>query len=185
MPTPLRIAITAGAAGPWRITATHTLAGASLPPAARLAMHEGADPPPPGSGAWQLLGVTNSNLRYTGETERTRLAGVQQGLGRPPATRAALIPLSKSEAWWELAQDARRALLEEQSRHIAIGLEYLPAVARRLIHCRDLGGEFDFLTWFEFAPVDEPAFNELLRRLRATEEWQYVSREVELRLARD
>ncbi len=183
MPTPLPIAITAGTAGPWRITAIAALAGASLPQAARLAMHEGPDVPPP--GAWQLRGVANSNLRYTAEVERARLAGVQQGLGRPGATRAALIPMSKSEAWWDLAQDARRALLEEQSQHIAIGLEYLPAVARRLIHCRDQGGEFDFLTWFEFAPEHEVAFDQLLARLRATAEWGYVTREVEVRLTRD
>jgi hypothetical protein len=59
-------------------------------------------------------------------------------------------------------------------------------VARRLHHCRDLGDAepFDFLTWFEFAPADGIAFDELLRRLRETEEWRYVEREVELRLRR-
>src|SRR2546428_7160638 len=31
---------------------------------------------------------------------------------------------------------------------------YLPAIARRLYHCRDLGEPFDFLTWFEYAPAD-------------------------------
>jgi enoyl-[acyl-carrier-protein] reductase (NADH) len=46
---------------------------------------------------------------------------------------------AKSEAWWALAQDRRRAILEEQSRHIAIGMEYLPAIARRLHHGRELG----------------------------------------------
>jgi len=48
-----------------------------------------------------------------------------------------------------LTQDERREIFEERSRHIATGLEYLPAVARRLHHSRDLGGPFDFLTWFE------------------------------------
>jgi hypothetical protein len=183
MATPLLNTVIAGTAGPWRITSIAAICGPTLPPAARLAMHEGADPPP--GGAWRLVGVSNSNLRYTHEAERARMAAVQQGLGRPEATHGALIPISKSEAWWALAQDARRALLEEQSRHIAIGLEYLPGVARRLIHCRDLGGEFDFLTWFEFAPEHEAGFDALLRRLRATPEWGYVTREVELRLARD
>jgi hypothetical protein len=183
MNAPLPITIIAGAAGPWRITSSTTLAGEALAAAPRLAMHEGATPPP--GGVWRLAGVTNSHLRYTAEAERARLASVQQGLGRPAATRGALIPMSKNAAWWALAQDARRALLEEQSAHIAIGLEYLPAVARRLIHCRDLGGAFDFLTWFEFAPEHEAAFDALLRRLRASAEWGYVSREVELRLARD
>lgn len=181
MAAPLPITVIAGAAGPWRITGITAISGATLPPAAALAMHEGADPPQ--GGAWRLSGVT-SNLRYTAEPERARLAGVQQGLGRAEASRAALIPLSKSEAWWELAQDTRRAILEEQSRHIAVGLEYLPAVARRLIHCRDLGGPFDFLTWFEFAPEHEAGFDQLLKRLRASAEWGYVTREVEVRLAR-
>ena len=44
---------------------------------------------------------------------------------------------------------------------------------------------FDFLTWFEFAPDAEPAFDELLAHLRGSEEWRYVVREVEVRLARD
>jgi hypothetical protein len=63
-------------------------------------------------------------------------------------------------------------------------LEYLPAVARRLHHCRDLGEPFDFLTWFEFAPTDTVAFDELVERLRETEEWSYVDREVDIRLTR-
>ena len=96
---------------------------------------------------------------------------------------ACLIPIRKSAAWWALAQDERRALFEERSRHIGIGLEYLPAVARRLYHCRDLGEPFDFLTWFEFAPNDAGLFDELLRRLRQIEEWSYVEREVEVRLS--
>ena len=71
--------------------------------------------------------------------------------------------------------------------HIRIGMDYLPAVARRLHHCRDLGrpAPYDFLTWFEFAPGDSSGFDDLLRRLRATPEWRYVSREVEIRLERD
>jgi hypothetical protein len=75
-------------------------------------------------------------------------------------------------------------VLEDRSHHIATGLEYLPAVARRLYHGRDLGEEFDFLTWFEFAPSDADAFEELVGRLRATEEWAYVDREVDIRLSR-
>lgn len=68
---------------------------------------------------------------------------------------------------------------------MAIGLEYLPGVARRLHHGRDLGERFDFLTWFEFAPEEAAGFEELVRRLGATEEWAYVEREVNIRLARD
>ena len=139
--------------------------------------------PAPG-WAWHLWGVT-SHLRYTGADERGTLAQRQPATGRAESTRAALIPISKSEAWWDLAQDERRAILAETSQHIAIGLEYLPAIARRLVHCREVGGPFDFLTWFEFAPQDEAAFDELLARLRATEEWRYVTRECEIRLTRE
>lgn len=78
-----------------------------------------------------------------------------------------------------MAAGARR-----QSRHTAIGLEYLPAVARRLHHARDLGEAFDFLTWFEYAPEQAAAFEELVRRLRASVEWRYVEREVDIRLSR-
>ncbi|HEX2658460.1 MAG TPA: chlorite dismutase, partial [Polyangia bacterium] len=40
------------------------------------------------------------------------------------------------------------------------------------------------LTWFEFAPADQNAFDDLLGRLRETEEWRYVTREVEVRVSR-
>jgi hypothetical protein len=82
-----------------------------------------------------------------------------------------------------MAQDERRAVLEDKSRHIAIGSEYLSAVSRQLVHCRDQArAPFDFLTWFEFAPADEGRFDELLEKLRATPEWDFIEREVELRL---
>jgi len=40
------------------------------------------------------------------------------------------------------------------------------------------------ITRFEYAPEDEGRFEELLRRLRETPEWEYVSREVDVRLER-
>lgn len=184
MPPPLPVAFAAGAAGPWRIERIEPVLGEALPPAARLAMLEGPGIAAPTDAAWVLRGTT-SNPRYTTRAELDALAAVQQGLGRPQATRAALIPIRKSEAWWALAQDERRAILEESSRHIAIGLEYLPAVARRLHHGRELGEPFDFLTWFEYAPEDAQGFEALVRRLRATEEWRYVTREVDIRLSRE
>jgi hypothetical protein len=80
-----------------------------------------------------------------------------------------------------MAQDERRAVYEERSRHTTIGLEYLPRIARRLHHSRDLGEPFDFLTWFEFAPEHEVVFDELLARLRDSEEWTYVDRDIDIR----
>lgn len=157
--------------------------GDTLPSATHLLIAEGEAQGPQGHGAWILRGTT-SNTRYTESAEAQALAAVQPELRRPQATRAALIPIRKSEAWWALAQDERRAIFEAQSRHIGIGMEYLPGVARRLHHCRELGEPFDFLTWFEYAPEDASAFEELLTRLRATPEWQFVDREVDIRLSR-
>jgi chlorite dismutase len=116
--------------------------------------------------------------------ERSALTERGAALGRSEARCAALIPIRKSAAWWALPQDERRAIYEEQSRHTSIGLEYLPRIARRLHHCRDLGEPFDFLTWFEFAPEHAGAFDELVARLRASEEWCYVDREIDIRLTR-
>ena len=113
------------------------------------------------------------------------LVAKQPPVGRPEATRAALIPLRKSQAWWDLMQDERRAILEARSQHIELGLRYLPAIARRLHHCRDLGEAFDFVTWFEYAPEHSSAFEDLVGKLRATEEWRYIDREVDIRLERD
>ena len=100
---------------------------------------------------------------------------------------AALIPLRETAAWWAMPQDERHEMFEARSRHIAIGMDYLPAIARRLHHCRDLGiGEpFDFLIWFEFTPADEHLFEKILEQVRATTEWSDIDREVDIRLVLD
>ena len=171
-----------GEVGPWRVDAVEPVTGPPLPTVPRLAVGDGTQLAEAGA-AWALRGLA-SNPRYTRRDEQEALAARQPGLGRPEATRAALIPIAKSEAWWALAQDERRGVLEESSHHIAIGSEYLPAIARRLYHGHDLDEPFDFLTWFEYAPEHAPAFEELVARLRATPEWQFVRREVDVRLAR-
>jgi chlorite dismutase len=125
-----------------------------------------------------------SSALYDGP-EQNSLTAVQEYSGRPEATCAALIPITKSAAWWALTQDERRAIFEDRSAHIAAGLRYLPAIARRLHHGRDLGETFDFLTWFEFAPQHAAAFDQLVGVLRDTEEWNYVEREVDIRLVRE
>ena len=181
MAPPLLVTFAAGLSGVWRIDRIEAVIGSGLPPAERLAVLEGGGDP--GPTTWVLRGVT-SNTRYTQRQELDTLAARQEALGRSHATRAALLPIRKTDAWWALAQDERRAIFEDRSRHIGIGLEYLPAVARRLHHCRDLGEPFDFLTWFEYAPEDAAAFDELVRRLRQTEEWRYVDREIDIRLTR-
>ncbi|MES2239366.1 MAG: chlorite dismutase family protein [Bacteroidota bacterium] len=134
-------------------------------------------------GIWTLKGIV-SNLRYTEKVEKEKLVAIQEDLGRPSATFATFIPLRKSADWWNLAQDERRKIMEESSKHTQTGLKYLPAIARKLFHSRDIGQPFDFLTWFEYAPSDEEAFEELLFALRNSEEWNYVDREVDIRLLR-
>jgi chlorite dismutase len=170
--------------GEWRIQTIRSIVGPGLAEAPRLSIANTFSPVTTSTAAWQLRGVT-SNQRYTNNAELSALVAVQPPLGRPTATCAALIPLTKSDAWWALAQDDRREIFEARSAHIATGLRYLPAIARRLHHSRDLGEDFDFITWFEFAPADESAFDDLLAALRETEEWRYVVREVEVRVVRD
>ena len=182
MPAPVLVSFSAGDVGGWRIERVDPVIGDGLAHAERLGVEQGGGAEHL-SATWSLRGVT-SNERYVERSERSALTSVQQSLGRSSATQAALIPIRKSAAWWELTQDERRHILEQRSRHIAVGLEYLPAVARRLHHCRDLGEPFDFLTWFEYAPADAGAFEELVRRLRGTKEWSFVEREVAIRLAR-
>lgn len=175
-----------GNAGPWQVDQLHCVAGEPLQPVARVSVLTGPVPQLPQGASWLLHGIT-SNERYVEREEKAALISKQQGLGRAASTRAALIPIRKNAAWWALAQDARRDIFEAQSKHIGIGLRYLPAVARRLHHCRDLGAEepFDFLTWFEYAPQDAAAFDELVQALRESAEWKYVDREVDIRLAHE
>ncbi len=173
----------AGDTGPWSITAIHAITGPSLETAACLDIQNTNLQALPSGSRWLLRGVT-SNQRYVTRPEQVTLVATQAGLGRPEATCAALIPITKTAAWWALTQDERREIFEARSSHIAIGLRYLPAIARRLHHGRDLGEPFDFLTWFEYASADASAFDELLAALRATEEWNYVAREIDIRLCR-
>jgi len=180
---PLSVAFVGARTGRWRVERLETIAGQPLASASRLDVLEGSSAERGADATWVLRGVT-SNDRYVSRDEQRELSSRQEPLGRPESTRAALIPITKSEAWWELAQDERRRIFEESSHHVATGFEYLPEIARRLHHGRDLGEPFDFLTWFEFAPEHASAFEELVLRLRATEEWTYVEREIDLRLAR-
>lgn len=174
-----------GGAGPWRVTGIHAIAGESLANVQRLSVVAGAVAEPSQGATWVLRGLT-SNERYVNRAEKDRLVATQPALGRPEATCAALIPIRKNASWWGLTQDERRSIFEERSKHIETGLKYLPAVARRLHHCRDLGESepFDFLTWFEYAPSDSGAFDRLVIELRASEEWTYVDREVDIRMVR-
>ena len=183
--TPRLFTFVGGKAGAWSVVQVKAVVGDSLPEAERLDVVHGVVPLVPDGAKWVLRGVT-SNVRYITRAEKNLLVAKQAELGRPEATRAALIPIKKSAAWWDLPQDERRRIFEESSHHVKTGLKYLPAIARRLHHCRDLGEAepFDFLTWFDYAPEHAQAFEELVAELRATEEWKFVDREVDIRLGR-
>lgn len=172
-----------GAEGSWQVTSVVTVRGAALRQPTHLNVMQTLEFSPLQRNEWRLTGVA-SHVRYVERREKTDLVQRQAGLGRSEASCAALLPISKSVAWWDLPQDERREIFETQSHHIAGSLKYLPAIARQLYHCRDLGEEFDFLTWFEFAPEHAAMFDELLINLRASAEWRFVEREVDIRLRR-
>ena len=177
-----------GAAGRFVVESMSTVCGAPLPSVERVAITAGDVAAGFSDAAWVLRGVT-SNERYVTRAEKRELVRKQAPLGRESATRIAIIPIRKTAEWWGLTQEDRREIFEEQSRHIRIGLKSLPAVARRLHHCRDLGeptaAEFDFITLFDYAPEDAGVFEELVAELRSTPEWAYVEREVDIRLRCD
>lgn len=172
-----------GKSGMWRVLSIRPVQGDALPEAERIAVCRG-DEPAPLESQWTLSGIV-SNIRYVERPEQQALTLKKAPLGRLEATRAALIPIRKTAAWWNLTQEERRNIFEEKSHHIAEGMRYLPAVARQLCHSRDIGEPFDFLTWFEYAPEHSEAFEELVRTLRKTEEWRFVDREIDIRLVRE
>ncbi|MBB3320161.1 MULTISPECIES: chlorite dismutase family protein [unclassified Rhizobium] len=185
-PNPRATTFVGGNQGGWIVVSQRALLGPPLAAVSRVAMLSGNGPAEASDAAWILRGVA-TNDRYTTRDEKRSLVERQEPIGRPEATRAALILLQKSADWWAMTQDERRAVLEEQSHHIAIGLRFLPAIARRLLHCRDLemDAPFDFLGFLDFAPADEPAFEDVLSELRATKEWSFMEREIDIRLAKD
>lgn len=182
---PRAFSFLASAEGPWQILSNVAVKGAPLASAARLNVLDSYLPALPENAAWLLRGVT-SNSRYVTDDEKRELLAKQAPIGRAECTRAALIPIRKNAAWWDLAQSERRAIFEERSHHTRASLKYLPAIARRLHRCRDLAiaEPFDFLTFFDYQQRDSEAFEELVGQLRRSEEWQYVEREVDIRLAR-
>ena len=176
------VSFIACADGKWSVESIKTIVGENLPSTNYIEVYPSHTPPQGSkSDAWILRGTT-THVRYTERSEVNELKTRQPELNRPEATYAVLIPIRKNEQWWEMSQDERRNIFEKESGHISNSMKYLPAIARRLYHCRELGEPFDFLTWFEFAPQHSSLFDELLAQMRSSREWQFVDREIDIRL---
>ncbi len=167
MVEPALVAFVAGFEGLWLIEGMTAPVGEPLPPAARLSVVEGAAAET-AQGRWVLRGVV------AGQGEDGRAD--QLPLGRPEARCAALVAVRMSPAWWERAEEDRRAL--------SANIQHGPAISRRLLRARDRDEPFDVLTWFEFAPDLQAELNDVAARLRDSDEWSYVEREAEIRLIR-
>lgn len=115
-----------GEIGLWRVVDINTVVGDALADVKRLNIVAGAVRGLPEDAKWHLRGLT-SNERYVTRLEKDQLVAKQPTLGRPQATCAALIPIRKTASWWALAQDERRRIFEENSKHVKTGLRYLPA----------------------------------------------------------
>ncbi|TAL56046.1 MAG: chlorite dismutase [Nanoarchaeota archaeon] len=173
-----------GQSGTWKVLSLHTIIGQPLESVNRIEIVNARQFTDTTNYKWLLRGVT-SNLRYTTRDEKVILDKTPSILDKPQSTYSVLIPIKKSNEWWSLTQDERRKIFEDKSHHISFSSKYLSVVARKLYHSKDIGEEFDFLTWFEFAPEHSNQFDELVNYLRGTEEWKYVTREIDIRLMRD
>jgi len=139
-----------------------------------------------GGLVWE--GVT-THLQYTDASERSELLAMSAA---PRLGHVVIIPISKSAAWWALAQDERQAFFRKGPRsegHTRIGMTVADRIFRRLFHARyQPHSAWDFLTYFEFADADADAFREVLTHLRNPErnpEWGYVVRESEIWMRRE
>jgi hypothetical protein len=135
-----------------------------------------------------LQGV-GQHLSYTSARDRQRLAGMSLPNAGPLAV---VVTVSKSAAWWGLAQDERQTYFRNATSgnegHVAIGERYASKISRRLYHGRYLpGSEWDFITYFEFAEEHATGFRKLLAALRdrrRNPEWAFVERESEVWMRR-
>ena len=95
-----------GNIGRWRVLAIRPVQGDILPQTERIAVCRG-DEPSPLESQWTPSGII-SNILYVERAEQQELTLKQAPLGRPEATMAALIPIRKTAAWWNLTQEERR-----------------------------------------------------------------------------
>ncbi|KOY88169.1 hypothetical protein AD998_11605 [bacterium 336/3] len=172
-----------GKHGIWQVISMESIIGKPLDIVEKISIESIEGSTNANEHLWKLKGIS-SNMRYTNREEKNALDQTPSVLGKPEYKYATLIPIKKSEQWWLLTQDERRNIFEEQSKHIHFSLKYLTEISRKLYHSRDIGEEYDFLTWFEFKPESKNLFDELVSYLRETEEWKYITRETDIRLER-
>src|ERR1043166_1271521 len=82
-------------AGTWVVTRLDAVSGEPLPLVSGLDIVRNAGVPP--DAAWSLRGISG-HARYVERREKSMLDAASPPLGRPEATRAALIPIRKSNA---------------------------------------------------------------------------------------
>ena len=170
----------------YRVEAVHPRVGAAaggVEPGMTVVRVEAPEPQAPWGRRFSAVGVVQ-HVVYTDAEKRRELASISAGERGP---RAVLIPISKSEAWWAMAQDERERFFRrspDRPGHVEIGTRHAGSIFRRLYHARyQPGSQWDFLTYFELAEDDTDAFRALLAELRdpaLNPEWQYVERETEI-----
>jgi hypothetical protein len=96
-PGVIPVTFVGGVVGAWRVDQVRAVVGESLPVVERVDMRAGREED--AAAVWTLRGVAG-HARYVVRDEKTALDERSPPLGRPEATRAALIPIRKSAAWW-------------------------------------------------------------------------------------
>jgi len=170
--------------GSWRVNSMTTHSGSPLRSVTHVEIVKGMIGRPSIGSSWVLRGVVK-NTRFVTREERPVLEARYLKQGPVESTCAALIPIRKSAAWWNLEQDERQEIIEARSRQLGTGMRFLPAIARRFLYGRDLGEPFDMVTWFEYSSRDQSIFDDLAGALRSSMEWQYIEREVDIRLVKE
>ena len=133
--------------------------------------------PAQGGRSWVLEGVRSDEAtRSAGARVAGQNAAGAGGPGHDCAGARIPIPLQARlrGGSWNKTSAARSSRSARTTSRLA--RSYLPAIARRpLPRARELGGPFNFLTWFEFAPENVRRLRPAgLVRLRETDEWRYV-----------
>ncbi len=83
---------------------------------------------------------------------------------------AIVIPIRKDADWWALPQDKRAGMMQE---HTEAALPYHKTVKRKLYHATGLD-DFDFITYFETAKLDE--FQNLILSMQKVKEARHNRR---------